>query len=137
MQRLAAGIVTAAVLAVSGCASAPKPGSIKINADPFPSTYSRYSGATTLIRGATVYDGDGGRIDGGVVLLRDGLVAAVGAANAVAVPPDAVVVDGTGKFVTPGIIDVHSHLGNYPSPGVQPHSDGNEATDPARADVWA
>jgi imidazolonepropionase-like amidohydrolase len=53
------------------------------------------------------------------------------------VPADAVVIDGTGKFVTPGIIDVHSHLGNYPSPGTQAHSDGNEATDPVRADVWA
>jgi imidazolonepropionase-like amidohydrolase len=65
------------------------------------------------------------------------VIAAVGPSNAVAVPADAVVVDGTGKFVTPGIIDVHSHLGNYPSPGVQAHSDGNEATDPVRADVWA
>ena len=42
-----------------------------------------------------------------------------------------------GKFVTPGIIDVHSHLGDYPSPGTPSHSDGNEATAPARADVWA
>src|SRR5687768_6636179 len=105
MRRLAAGIVAGAVLAAGGCTTAPKPGTVKINPDPFPSTYQRYPGATTLIRGATVYDGDGGRIDGGVVLLRDGLVAAVGAAGAVAVPADAVVVDGTGKFVTPGIID--------------------------------
>ena len=28
-------------------------------------------------------------------------------------------IDGTGKFVTPGIIDIHSHLGDYPSPGVE------------------
>jgi imidazolonepropionase-like amidohydrolase len=134
---LKAGAVAAAVLALSACAPAAKPGSIKINANPFPSTYARYPGAVTLIRGATVYDGDGGRIEQGVVLLRDGVIAAVGPSNAVAVPADAVVVDGTGKFVTPGIIDVHSHLGNYPSPGVQAHSDGNEATDPVRADVWA
>jgi imidazolonepropionase-like amidohydrolase len=134
---LKAGAVAAAVLALSACAPAAKPGSIKINANPFPSTYARYPGAVTLIRGATVYDGDGGRIEQGVVLLRDGVIAAVGPSNAVAVPADAVVIDGTGKFVTPGIIDVHSHLGNYPSPGVQAHSDGNEATDPVRADVWA
>ena len=135
--RVEAGIAVAAVLALTACAPATKPGSIRINANPFPSTYARYPGAATLIRGATVYDGEGGRIDQGVVLLRDGLVAAVGASDAVAVPADAVVIDGTGKFVTPGIIDVHSHLGNYPSPGVQPHQDGNEATDPARPDVWA
>jgi imidazolonepropionase-like amidohydrolase len=136
-SRGKAGAVAAAVLALAACAPATKPGSIKINANPFPSTYARYPGAVTLIRGATVYDGDGGRIEQGVVLLRDGMIAAVGPSNAVAVPADAVVIDGTGKFVTPGIIDVHSHLGNYPSPGTQAHSDGNEATDPVRADVWA
>ncbi|NCF15765.1 MAG: amidohydrolase family protein, partial [Gammaproteobacteria bacterium] len=47
------------------------------------------------------------------------------------------VVDATGKWVTPGIIDVHSHLGVYPSPGTVSHSDGNEATAPVTAEVWA
>ena len=46
-------------------------------------------------------------------------------------------VDGTGKFVTPGIIDIHSHLGDYPSPSVEAHEDGNEATDPTTPEVWA
>ncbi|MDZ4320074.1 MAG: amidohydrolase, partial [Phenylobacterium sp.] len=36
-----------------------------------------------------------------------------------------------------GVIDVHSHLGVYPSPGVQGMSDGNEATSPNTAQVWA
>jgi imidazolonepropionase-like amidohydrolase len=39
--------------------------------------------------------------------------------------------------VTPGLIDVHSHLGVYPSPSIRAHSDGNEATDPITANVWA
>ena len=52
-------------------------------------------------------------------------------------PAGAVEVDGRGKWVTPGIIDVHSHLGDYPSPGTASHSDGNEATSPARPEVWA
>jgi imidazolonepropionase-like amidohydrolase len=55
----------------------------------------------------------------------------------IAAPAGAVEVDGTGKYVTPGIIDVHSHLGDYPSPGTESHSDGNEATSPARPEVWA
>ena len=52
-------------------------------------------------------------------------------------PADAVVIDGTGKFVTPGIIDIHSHLGVYSAPGVEAKSDGNEATRPVTAYVWA
>jgi imidazolonepropionase-like amidohydrolase len=35
------------------------------------------------------------------------------------------------------LIDVHSHLGVYPSPGIKAHSDGNEATAPSTAEVWA
>ena len=42
-----------------------------------------------------------------------------------------------GRWVTPGVIDVHSHLGDYPSPGVEAHSDGNEVTSPVRPEVWA
>jgi len=137
MRAAIAGVVVAAVVAVAGCAGPTKPGTVKIKLDPFSSTYARYPAAVTVIRGATVYDGDGGRIDQGVVLLRDGLVAAVGASGAVEVPAGAIVIDAAGKFVTPGIIDVHSHLGDYPSPGVPGNDDGNEATDPARPDVWA
>jgi len=47
------------------------------------------------------------------------------------------IVDGQGKWVTPGLIDVHSHLGVYASPGVEAHSDGNEATAPSTPQVWA
>ena len=53
------------------------------------------------------------------------------------IPADIAVFDGTGKFVTPGIIDIHSHLGDYPTPSVDAHSDGNEATSPTTPEVWA
>src|SRR5262249_6214134 len=49
----------------------------------------------------------------------------------------ATVIDATGRFVTPGIIDVHSHLGVYPSPAIDATSDGNELTQPNTAEVWA
>jgi len=136
MRSAVAAIAAAAMVAAAGCAG-PKPGTVKIKLDPYGSTYARYPGAVTLIRGATVYDGDGGKIDQGVVLLRDGVIAAIGPAGTVPLPDGAVVINAAGKFVTPGIIDVHSHLGDYPSPGVAAHDDGNEATDPARPDVWA
>ena len=103
--------------------------------DPYPSTYHAYPGVPTLLRNVTVFDGEGRRIDGGSVLFADGKVVAVG--TALEAPAGAQVIDGQGKFVTPGIVDIHSHLGDYPTPSVQAHSDGNEATAPVTADVWA
>lgn len=105
------------------------------SAKPFPSTYKPLPSQTTLIRGATVLDGKGGQIDNGSVLIEDGKVVAVG--QNIDAPAGAVIIDAQGKWVTPGIIDVHSHLGVYPSPSVSPHADGNEATAPVTADVWA
>src|SRR2546421_2312735 len=114
----------------------PGPGGISTpNADPFPSTYQPFSRHTTLIRNATIMTAAGPSIQNGSVLLRDGKIAAVG--TSITAPADAVVIDGTGKFVTPGIIDVHSHIGDYPAPGVDANSDGNEATNPGTANVWA
>ena len=132
-------IAAALALTLAACASLmeqPKKPGTTYARDPFPSTYHPYPGAVTVIRNATVFDGEGGRIDGGTVVLADGVVQSIGPAGAAA-PAGAVELDGTGKFVTPGIIDVHSHLGDYPSPGTQSQSDGNEATGPVRAEVWA
>ena len=69
------------------------------------------------------------------MLFADGKIVAVGAA--VEAPAGATVIDGQGKYLTPGVVDIHSHLGDYPSPQVQALSDGNEATAPVTADVWA
>jgi len=102
--------------------------------DPFPSTYQPAASQPTLIRNATVLDGTGRRLDGADVLMRDGKIAAVGAALAA---DDATVIDAQGRWVTPGLIDVHSHLGVYARPAVNAHQDGNEATDPVTAGVWA
>lgn len=102
---------------------------------PFPSTYKPLPSRTTLIRNATVLTATGPTILNGSVLLQDGKIAAVGAnLNA---PADAVVIDATGKWVTPGVIDIHSHLGVYPAPGIASQDDGNEATNPNTAQVWA
>jgi imidazolonepropionase-like amidohydrolase len=137
--------VLVVALMLAGCASKPpskpssastKPAPVKWNADPYPSTYRAYPSAPTAIRGATIYDGEGGRIENGVVFMSGGKITAVGGPDT-PIPADILVIDGTGKWVTPGIIDIHSHLGNYPSPGVQAHSDGNEATGPVRPEVWA
>jgi imidazolonepropionase-like amidohydrolase len=142
--RLAALAATALLL---GCAAtqattepAPKAGAAPARyvppEDPYPSTYHPYPGVPTAITGATIYDGEGGRIENGTIVLVEGRIQAVGGADT-AIPDGATRIDGRGLWVTPGVIDVHSHLGDYPSPGVEAHSDGNEATGPVRPEVWA
>lgn len=128
------GQASAAGKSGNGATSA-KTSVVRINPNPYPSTYKPYPSAPTLIRGATILDGKGGQIENGEVLLRDGKIVAVG--QTVDAPADAVVVDGRGKWVTPGVIDAHSHMGNYAAPGVQAHSDGNEVTGPVTAEVSA
>jgi imidazolonepropionase-like amidohydrolase len=66
--------------------------------------------------------------------MRDGRIVAVGQGLAA---EGATVIDASGRFVTPGIIDAHSHLGVYPSPGLSVTADGNEATQANTAEVWA
>ena len=108
---------------------------VTIDKNPFPSQYTPLPGAPTVITGVTILDGIGNKIDNGMVYFTNGKIAAIG--ENLDIPAEATVVDGTGKWVTPGIIDVHSHLGVYPSPSTHSHSDGNEAIKPVTANVWA
>ena len=101
--------------------------------DQFPSTYKPLPSKPTLIRNATVLTATDEEIDGGDVLMQNGKIVAVG--RNLTAPAGAVVIDGKGKFVTPGIIDIHSHLGVYPSPSNEATSDGNEATKPTTPEV--
>src|SRR5207247_7583035 len=101
----------------------------------YPSAYMRHPNPPVLIRNATIMTATGQEIPNGSILLKDGRIVAVGAK--VDAPTDAGVVDGTGKYVTPGLIDDHSHIGVYAAPGTDAESDGNEATNPVTAEVWA
>jgi len=103
--------------------------------EPFSSTYQPMPGQPTLIRGATVLTGTGKRLDNADVLLVNGKIDAVG--SNLKAPDGAQVIDGKGRWVTPGIIDIHSHLGVYPSPALKAVEDGNEMTSPVTANVWA
>lgn len=138
-QITSKGFVLAALssLMILGCGEkqAAKDPLIEINTDPFPSTYQPMPSQTTLLTNVSIIDGVGGFIEAGSVLMQDGKIAAVG--TDLSAPDGAVVIDGSGKWVTPGIIDNHSHLGVYATPDAQSHADGNEMTKPVTAQVWA
>jgi imidazolonepropionase-like amidohydrolase len=101
----------------------------------YESTYKPFPSRTTVIRNVTILTAAGPMIERGAILLQAGKIAAVG--QSVAAPPDAVVIDGAGKWVTPGIIDTHSHMGVYAAPGIESLQDGNEVTSPNTAEVSA
>jgi imidazolonepropionase-like amidohydrolase len=104
-------------------------------AESFPSTYQVPNTPALLIQGATVLTGTGERLDGADVLLVDGRIQAVG--KNLSAPSGARYIAAQGRWVTPGLIDIHSHLGVYASPAVSGLNDGNEATSPVTSNVWA
>ena len=70
--------------------------------------------------------------------MRDGKIVAIG--PELAAPAGVTVVDARGRWVTPGIVDIHTHLGDFPFPFASTdfnHSDVGEVTDPNTAGVWA
>ncbi|WP_176736554.1 amidohydrolase family protein [Oligoflexus tunisiensis] len=89
-----------------------------------------------LIENARIMLATGASIPQGYVYIEGGLIHKVGE-GAAPETKDALRIDGRGKVVTPGIIDMHSHIGVYPLPGAKAHQDGNEATHPTTPDVWA
>lgn len=104
-SKLSAG--QAARAAAAGQAAAPAPSAAAIE----PATRKPVPpkpGPPVLIKGATILTVTKGTIPNGSILLRDGKIAAVG--QDIEAPPGTEVVDATGKFVSPGIIDEHSHI---------------------------
>lgn len=151
MRQICAAALAAAMLA--GCAAtggtsepaapargggsqAALPPGLRGTPDPFPSTYQPLPRRDAAIVGATVLTATGQRIENGVVVMVDGRIAAVGGPDT-PVPAGVQVIDARGRWVTPGIIDAHSHLGVYPSPSVPATADGNEATNPNTGQVWS
>jgi len=101
--------------------------------EPYASSYKPSAAPDVLIASANVFNGAGERLEGVDVRVEGGRIAAIGkglSRNGIDV------VDGAGRWLTPGIIDVHSHLGTYPSPAVDSTADGNEMTQPNTANVW-
>src|SRR3954471_10405322 len=128
IRRVMRAILVAIILASTAVAAGQQ-----APANPYGSTYKPGTARTTVIRNATILTAAGPAIERGEILLQNGKVAAVGAT--VTAPSDAVVIDASGKWVTPGVIDTHSHLGVYAAPGIESLQDGNEMTSPNTAEV--
>ncbi len=146
MTRTASSLLSCTLLVLAGCASAasqtenePSPTGqreMSFQRPQYASTYVRREYPPVVIRNATILTAAGDEIENGSIYFRDGRIVAVGLD--LEAPADALVVDGTGKFVTPGVIDTHSHLGVYAAPGTRAESDGNEyPVKPNTAYVWA
>jgi imidazolonepropionase-like amidohydrolase len=104
--------------------------------DPPESRYRPLPRVDTLLTAATILDGAGGRIEHGDVLMRDGRIAAVGHGLS---HDGAAVVDASGRWITPGVIDIHTHYGTYVLPQTAAEasvSDVLEESDPNVADTW-
>lgn len=88
------------------------------------SSYQALSREDVLIENATILVGNGEWFDIGAVYVKDGRIAAIGKIPDVAKSVKRI--DATDKWITPGLIDVHSHLGSYPTPAVGSLKDANE-----------
>ena len=107
---------------------------VVINKNPYPSTYQALPAQSTILTNATILTGTGERLDDADILLVNGKVTQIGKDLS---EDNVNVIDVSGKWITPGIIDVHSHLGVYPNPAGESHSDGNEMTSPNTSEVWS
>ena len=101
----------------------------------YSSTYRAPFAKALLIKKAIILDGTGKELKNVDISIANGKVKAIG--KNLSAAKNQQVLNANGAYITPGIIDIHSHLGVYPAPSFRAHSDGNEATHPNRADVWA
>ncbi|MBC3764490.1 amidohydrolase [Neptunicella marina] len=132
------GTLVVATGLLSGCGDDTKPQQapfVDINQNPFPSTYKALPSQKIAFTHVNLLDGLGGQIANATLLMADGKIQQLG--ESLEIPDGYTVIDGKDKWLTPGIIDVHSHLGVYASPSTGSHSDGNEATNPVTAQVWS
>jgi imidazolonepropionase-like amidohydrolase len=110
---LAACFLLLAIPAPTPAAEEPPAAGLPFSSDPAPSSYQPLPRIDTLIIGATVLDGAGGRFAGDV-LVRDGKIVELG--PRLKRPAGITIVDASGRWLTPGLVDVHTHYGTYPIP---------------------
>ena len=103
--------------------------------DIFASTYNPQNSGDILIRNGNILDGTGDEFIGYDILISANKIKEVGVS--IEVEDEVTIIDANGRWITPGLIDIHSHMGVYPSPSLRSNSDGNESTHPVTPHVWA
>ena len=75
-----------------------------------------------------------GTIEDGTLLIDNGKITAIG--TDISIPEGAEVINASEKWVTPGLIDAHTHISTFNEPHWMPHiGDGNEITAPVTAQI--
>ena len=95
---------------------------------------SQQTGSVAIV-GGYVVPIEGPPVPDGTVLIRDGMITAVGAK--VRLARDVEVVDASGKWVLPGFVEAHAHLGVHEEGEGWAGDDANEMTDPNGARLRA
>lgn len=88
-----------------------------------------------VIKNAKILTVTNGEINNGTVLVENGKIVAVG--QNIPIPESAEVVDAAGKYLVPGFIDCHCHVGIVPEEVDWEYSDVNETTDPVTGHLRA
>ena len=76
-----------------------------------------------------------GTVEKGALLVEDGKIKAYGAD--IAIPEGAEIIDAKGGWLTPGFIDVHTHISTFNEPNTMPglQNDGNEGSSPITPEI--
>lgn len=144
MQYLLMAIIVTSFL---GCTATPKKDDAK-NAEQNAEAYKPYrekrasnltptlnTPENIILNNATIMTAENRTLKGGSIWLKDGKIQQISETEIKI--EGATIIDAQGKFITPGIIDTHSHMGVYAVPYTAATSDGNEATSKATPQVDA
>jgi imidazolonepropionase-like amidohydrolase len=97
--------------------------------------YAEDKESVLVIKSGTIMTGTNGVLCPGSMLIKDGKITEIG--KLVTTPKGAKIINAEGKYIIPGIVDPHSHIGVWAWPVVEPNFDGNEAIDPVTPQVRA
>jgi imidazolonepropionase-like amidohydrolase len=123
--------------AALGCATMtpPRPAPAPATEPRLETTAGEPSGPWLLLRGGNLLTGAGPILEKTDLLVSGERIRTIG--RGLDAPAGARIIDVQGRWVTAGLIDPHSHIGVYPSPGVTAHADGNETSNPFTPEVRA